>query len=276
MADLKPCPFCGGTTIHIDYDGPYYKSIIGCKCGAQTVGLGFRSSSEAEAIAAWNLRATEAEATGKQGVGAPDWFPYLSDRADGCRGHYAIARKNPTKSVPEYLCPKGNWVGYGAEVFSLEEACAMMREVLSRAAPSATDDVAASGDFDAWMANPYTNVLQKSITEDYVPKADAGVASVSDGYALVPVVTTDAMNAAGVKAAEEFHHGRADAVDAVFAAMLAAAPTPTAPDDVASIYLGRLRNGSTTWLEFTMEAWEKLDASWDRATAAKQENHHGQ
>jgi hypothetical protein len=28
------------------------------------------------------------------------------------------------------------------------------------------------GDFDAWLANPYTKVLQKSITDDYVPRAD--------------------------------------------------------------------------------------------------------
>lgn len=57
MTKLKSCPFCGNTEIHITYDGPYFRSIIGCKCGAQTVGHGFRRSSEADAIVAWNRRA---------------------------------------------------------------------------------------------------------------------------------------------------------------------------------------------------------------------------
>ncbi len=41
-------------------------------------------------------------------------------------------------------------------------------------APPATPPAADAGqDFDAWMANPYTKVLQESIRNDYVPRADA-------------------------------------------------------------------------------------------------------
>lgn len=46
-------------------------------------------------------------------------------------------------------------------------------------------------------------------------------------------------------------------------------PCPAHPADAASeaIYLAKLRNGTTTWLEFTAEAWAKLDSTWIRCKA---------
>ena len=63
MSDLKPCPFCGGEAgigeYDSDPDGPFY--FVNCTdCMASTNVLlgGQYRFTEAEAIAAWNTRAT--------------------------------------------------------------------------------------------------------------------------------------------------------------------------------------------------------------------------
>ena len=54
MAELKPCPFCGGEARryagHIDFHG-----VVCKKCGAKVYGYG----NQASATRAWNRRATE-------------------------------------------------------------------------------------------------------------------------------------------------------------------------------------------------------------------------
>lgn len=69
-----------------------------------------------------------------------------------------------------------------------------------------------------------TGMSIESLIEQLPAKAE-GMA-VPEGWCLVPIRTTDEMNAAGMRAAGEFHRSRADAVDEVFKAMLAAAPVP--------------------------------------------------
>lgn len=58
MAELRPCPFCGGTDIFVEPDergsggqhvAPYHVGCIRCKCEQC-------ADEEAEAIAAWNRR----------------------------------------------------------------------------------------------------------------------------------------------------------------------------------------------------------------------------
>lgn len=71
----------------------------------------------------------------------PFWFPHLRDRADGVAGHYSIARRNPGKNFLEYISPLGNWVGYGAQVFSLEEAQEWMNNSALAAAPQPPEDL---------------------------------------------------------------------------------------------------------------------------------------
>lgn len=57
MTDLKPCPFCGGEArIHFSVWGDSYYAKC-CKCLAETK----VHQTEAEAIEAWNRRASDAE-----------------------------------------------------------------------------------------------------------------------------------------------------------------------------------------------------------------------
>jgi hypothetical protein len=49
---------------------------------------------------------------------------------------------------------------------------ALLAASLADHSGDSADMVAQGADFDAWMQNPYTKVLQKSIADDYVPKTD--------------------------------------------------------------------------------------------------------
>ena len=56
MADLKPCPFCGSDFLRVSD----FEEYVACEdCGT----LGQSGRNEAEAIAAWNRRATPPEVT---------------------------------------------------------------------------------------------------------------------------------------------------------------------------------------------------------------------
>jgi len=58
VSELKPCPFCGGTTIKVE---EYSSTSIYCNCGAAMEGEFPRVEA---AIAAWNLRAADHPAVG--------------------------------------------------------------------------------------------------------------------------------------------------------------------------------------------------------------------
>ena len=55
------------------------------------------------------------------------WVPYLSDRADGVKGHYAIARWNPRGYREVWNLRSHQWSAYSDDVMSLEEADALLR-----------------------------------------------------------------------------------------------------------------------------------------------------
>lgn len=50
------------------------------------------------------------------------WMPYLSDRADGCKGRYAIARWNPAGYREVWNLRTHKWAAFSDEVLSLEQA----------------------------------------------------------------------------------------------------------------------------------------------------------
>lgn len=57
MAELKPCPFCGGTQQHIETDGRLWFDYgvlysVACLCGARS----YQALTEERAIEAWNRR----------------------------------------------------------------------------------------------------------------------------------------------------------------------------------------------------------------------------
>jgi hypothetical protein len=55
------------------------------------------------------------------------WVPYLSDRADGVKGHYAIARWNPRGYREVWNLRRHEWGAYSDDVLSLEEADTLLR-----------------------------------------------------------------------------------------------------------------------------------------------------
>lgn len=50
------------------------------------------------------------------------WVPYLSDRADGVRGHYAICRWNAAGYREAWNLRSHRWASFSEEVLTLEEA----------------------------------------------------------------------------------------------------------------------------------------------------------
>jgi len=55
------------------------------------------------------------------------WVPYLSDRADGVKGRYAIARWNPRGYREVWNLRRHEWGAYSDDVLSLEEADTLLR-----------------------------------------------------------------------------------------------------------------------------------------------------
>ena len=58
------------------------------------------------------------------------WVPYLSDRADGVAGHYAIARWNPRGFREVWNLRKHCWAAFSDDVMSLEEADSLLRQIV--------------------------------------------------------------------------------------------------------------------------------------------------
>lgn len=65
------------------------------------------------------------------------WMPYLSDRADGCKGRYAIARWNPNGYREVWNMHSHRWAAFSDEVLTLEQAHALMQNVTIPTAPQA-------------------------------------------------------------------------------------------------------------------------------------------
>jgi hypothetical protein len=75
--------------------------------------------------AAFRRGARAAIALGVKGRGEPEpqpWVPYLSDRADGVRGHYAICRWNPHGYREAWNLRSHCWASCSDEVLTLEHA----------------------------------------------------------------------------------------------------------------------------------------------------------
>lgn len=67
------------------------------------------------------------------------WEPFLSDRADGVRGHYAICRMHPKGYREAWNLRSHQWTSASDEVLTLEEAQALLREITLRTGPGAAE-----------------------------------------------------------------------------------------------------------------------------------------
>lgn len=68
------------------------------------------------------------------------WMPYLSERADGCKGRYAIARWNPAGYQEVWNLLKHKWAAFSDDVLTLEQAQELMRNVTIPTAQQAQQD----------------------------------------------------------------------------------------------------------------------------------------
>lgn len=59
MAELKPCPFCGSTDVHITEAWPHYAFCLECGIKMQPAGCDFAEDGIKATAEAWNRRAAE-------------------------------------------------------------------------------------------------------------------------------------------------------------------------------------------------------------------------
>lgn len=81
------------------------------------------------ALAAAPAQEHATQLAGQGQDGQTPWLPYLSDCADGVRGHYAIARRNPSGYREVWNLRSHQWAAASDEVLTLEEALAILRKL---------------------------------------------------------------------------------------------------------------------------------------------------
>lgn len=126
MAELKPCPFCGGTDIEVFDCGGWETHCASCYASGQSSGHDGAPFTKEQAIAAWNRRATDGQRDTARGV------PEITE--EWCRN----------------LAAKGYGSGYRMEKTILKHCRRMIEEVLA-AAPTPPDG-------DAGRPEPYVEV----------------------------------------------------------------------------------------------------------------------
>lgn len=65
------------------------------------------------------------------------WVPYLSDRADGVKGHYAIARHNPSGYREVWNLRSHRWAACSDDILTLDQALELMQKLSIPTAPPA-------------------------------------------------------------------------------------------------------------------------------------------
>jgi len=67
------------------------------------------------------------------------WLPYLADRADGVKGHYAIARNHPSGYREVWNLRRHKWTAFSDDVLTLEQAMALLEKLQIPTAPPAVE-----------------------------------------------------------------------------------------------------------------------------------------
>lgn len=82
------------------------------------------------------------------------WVPYLLDRADGCKGHYAIARTTPAGSREVWNLRLHKWSAFSDEVLTLEQANDLLKTlVIPTALPAPSRDAEDTARLDYMIEN---------------------------------------------------------------------------------------------------------------------------
>ncbi|CAN7592877.1 hypothetical protein LJR039_004313 [Pseudorhodoferax sp. LjRoot39] len=73
------------------------------------------------------------------GVERQPWEPYLSDRADGVRGHYAICRMHPKGYREVWSLWRHEWSSAAEDILTLEQAQALLRDAIIPTKPAGVE-----------------------------------------------------------------------------------------------------------------------------------------
>ena len=74
--------------------------------------------------------------TERKGIAREPWILYLSDRADGVKGRYAIARWNPSGFREVWNMHSHRWSSASEEVLTLDEANALLKALVIPTKPA--------------------------------------------------------------------------------------------------------------------------------------------
>jgi hypothetical protein len=162
-----------------------------------------------------------------------EWVPYLSDRADGVQGHYAIARWNPRGYREVWNLRRHAWGAFSDDVMSLEEADYLLQQITIPTRKPTSPALGPSMSItDRQIERALKAACMHSTTESRKDMRRAIEAAIDpvhedddqpipDWWKLVPVEPTKEM----------IHRGRIDnsiqgcaLAEACYRAMLAAAP----------------------------------------------------
>ncbi len=115
------------------------------------------------------------QAQPSQALGLTDerqpWAPYLSNRADGVKGHYAIARWNPKGYREVWNLHSHRWSSASEDVLSLESAEYLLRQIVipTRSAGLSDSEVWANNEImalnaEAGLAMPLLMKIVRAVT----------------------------------------------------------------------------------------------------------------
>ena len=115
------------------------------------------------------------------------WVPYLSDRADGVKGHYAIARWNPRGYREVWNLRRHEWGAYSDDVLSLEEADTLLR-LITIPTRKVTSPQPAQQEPVAWMS-PHGGFLSANYINNFASGLDKEIHNIPL-YTLPPAQRT--------------------------------------------------------------------------------------
>lgn len=144
--EISPCKFCGAEgKLEYEFTTNYYKSrhkdnyVVRCTtpdCFASKIyWAAYRTQEEAKE--AWNRFPAVEQA---QAVEQPRSWPTgeirLIDRADGCRGHYAIGRMHKSGYAEYWNLRTNCWASCSDDVLTLDQAQTLIQSMALRDIPT--------------------------------------------------------------------------------------------------------------------------------------------
>jgi hypothetical protein len=145
-------------------------------------------------FAGWMGRASLAQPTPVAAEQEP-WIPYLSDRADGCKGRYAIARWNPAGYREVWNLHKHKWAAFSDDVLTLEQAQELMRNlVIPTAHPAAVQRDEQERDAAQYITGRLQSAINGKESYEFAQVSVANIAAAISAMKTAKADHSDDMN----------------------------------------------------------------------------------